>query len=89
MSTATAEVAKVSGCCHVYYALDIGFSVDLNHFDQRIKNELSLLNMLYTTLSDEADHERSVRLEWIVIVLIFIEIVMGLADKILPLLHRA
>jgi hypothetical protein len=64
-------------------------SLGLNHFDQSIKNKLSLLNMLYTTLSDEADHERSVRLEWIVIILIFIEIVMGLADKIAPLFHRA
>ena len=42
--------------------------------------------MLYTTLSDEADHERSVRLEWIVIILILIEIIMGFSEKLLPLL---
>ena len=28
------------------------------------------------------------RLEWIVIILIFIEILMGLSDKLLPLIHR-
>ena len=53
-----------------------------------IKDKLSLFNTLYTTLSDEADHERSVRLEWIVIILILIEIIMGLSDKLLPWIHR-
>jgi hypothetical protein len=28
------------------------------------------------------------RLEWIVILLIFIEIIMGFSEKLLPLLHR-
>ena len=63
-------------------------ALGLNHFNRSIKEKLSLLNTLYTTLSDEADHERSVRLEWIVIILIFIEIILGLSDKLLPLLHR-
>ena len=63
-------------------------AMGLNHFDESIRDKLSLLNTLYTTLSDEADHERSVRLEWIVIILIFIEIVMGLSEKLLPLFHR-
>lgn len=58
----------------------------LNHFNQSIRDKLSLLNTLYGTLSDQADHERALRLEWIVIVLIFIEIVMGLSEKLFPLL---
>ena len=62
-------------------------ALGLNHFNRSIKDKLSLLNTLYTTLSDEADHERSVRLEWIVILLILIEIIMGLLDKVLPLLR--
>ena len=61
-------------------------SLGLNQFDRSIREKLSLLNTLYTTLSDEADHERSVRLEWIVIILILIEIIMGLWDKVFPLL---
>ena len=64
-------------------------SLGLNRFDQSIKDKLSLLNTLYTTLADEADHARSLRLEWIVIVLIFIEIVLGLWDKLLPLVWQA
>jgi hypothetical protein len=63
-------------------------SLGLNAFNQSVKDKLNLLNTLYTTLSDEADHERSVRLEWIVIVLICIEIILGLADKVLPLVPR-
>ena len=60
-------------------------ALGLQHFDRSIKDKLSLLNTLYTTLSDEAAHERSVRLEWIVIILILIEIIMGLWEKLLPL----
>ena len=60
-----------------------------NHFNRSIKDKLSLLNTLYTTLADEADHERSVRLEWIVIILILIEIIMGFSEKLLPLIHHA
>jgi uncharacterized Rmd1/YagE family protein len=52
------------------------------------KDKLSLLNTLYTTFSDQTDHEWSVRLEWIVIVLIFIEIVMELSERLLLLFHR-
>jgi hypothetical protein len=63
-------------------------ALGLQHFGRSIKDKLSLLNTLYTTLSDEADQERSVRLEWIVIVLIVIEILMGFSEKLLPLLHR-
>jgi hypothetical protein len=63
-------------------------ALGLNHVNRSIKDKLSLLNMLYTTLSDEADHERSVRLEWIVIILIMIEIIMGFSEKLLPLFHR-
>ena len=63
-------------------------ALGLSHFDRSIKDKLSLLNMLYTTLSDEADHQRSLRLEWIVIILILIEIIMGFSEKLLPLLHR-
>jgi uncharacterized Rmd1/YagE family protein len=59
-------------------------SLGLNHFDQSIKDKLSLLHTLYTTVSDEAIHARSMRLEWIVIVLIAIEIVMAFADKLWP-----
>jgi hypothetical protein len=59
-------------------------SLGLPNFDRSIKDKLHLLNTLYTTLADEADHEKSVRLEWIVIILIAIEIVMGLSEKILP-----
>jgi hypothetical protein len=62
-------------------------AMGLNHFDRSTKDKLSLLNTLYTALADQADHERSVRLEWIVIALIFIEIVMGLSDRLLSLLH--
>ncbi len=47
-----------------------------------------MLNTLYTTLADQADHKRSVRLEWIVIILILIEIIIGFSEKLLPLLHR-
>ena len=60
----------------------------MQHFDRSIQDKLNLLNTLYTTLSDEAAHERSVRLEWIVIILILIEIIMGLWEKLLPLTHR-
>jgi hypothetical protein len=63
-------------------------ALGLNHFNRSIKDKLSLLNTLYTTLSDEADHERSVRLEWIVIILILIEIIMGFSEKLLPLFHH-
>ncbi len=63
-------------------------SLGLRHCGQSVKDKLSLLNTLYTTLSDEADHERSMRLEWIVIILILIEIFMGLSDKLLPWIHR-
>jgi hypothetical protein len=63
-------------------------ALGLQHFDRSIKDKLSLLNTLYTTLSDEADHKRSVRLEWIVIILILIEIIMGFSEKLLPLFHR-
>ena len=59
-------------------------SLGLPNFDRSIKDKLHLLNTLYTTLADEADHEKSVRLEWIVIILIAIEIVMGLSEKVLP-----
>ncbi len=62
-------------------------ALGLNHFNRSIKDKLSLLNTLYATLSDEADHQRSVRLEWIVIILILIEIIMGFSEKLLPLLH--
>ena len=64
-------------------------AMGLQHFDRSIKDKLSLLNTLYTTLSDEAAHERSVRLEWIVIILIVIEIIMGFSEKLLPLFHHA
>ena len=63
-------------------------ALGLNHVNQSIKDKLSLLNTLYTTLSDEADHARSVRLEWIVIILILIEIILGFSEKVLPLVHR-
>ena len=63
-------------------------ALGLNHFNRSIKDKLSLLNTLYTTLSDEADQERSVRLEWIVIILILIEIIMGFSEKLLPLFHH-
>ena len=63
-------------------------AMGLNHFDRSTKDKLSLLNTLYTTLSDQADHERSVRLEWIVIILILIEIIMGFSEKLLPLFRR-
>lgn len=56
-------------------------AMGLDHFDRSIRDKLSLLNTLYTTLADEAGHERSARLEWIVIILIFIEILMGLGEK--------
>jgi hypothetical protein len=69
------------------YAL-ASLALGLNHFNRSIKDKLSLLNTLYTTLSDEADHERSLRLEWIVIILILIEIIMGFSEKLLPLLHH-
>jgi hypothetical protein len=69
------------------YGLASG-SLGLNHFDQSIKDKLNLLNTLYTTLSDEAAHSHSVRLEWIVIVLILFEIIMGLSEKVLPLFWR-
>ena len=59
-------------------------ALGLNHVNRSIKEKLSLLNTLYTTLSDQADQERSVRLEWIVIILILLEIVMGFSEKILP-----
>ncbi len=59
-------------------------SLGLNQFNQSIRDKLQLLNTLYTTLSDEAAHRRSARLEWIVIILIFIEIVMGLSERLLP-----
>jgi hypothetical protein len=62
-------------------------SLGLENFDRSIKDKLNLLHTLYTTLADEADHEKSVRLEWIVIILIAIEIVMGLSEKILPWLR--
>ncbi len=61
----------------------------LQHFDRSVQDKLSLLNTLYTTLADEAAHERSVRLEWIVIILIVIEIIMGFSEKLLPLIHHA
>jgi hypothetical protein len=63
-------------------------ALGLQHFDWSIKDKLSLLNTLYTTLSDEVDHERSVRLEWIVIILILIEIIMGFSEKLLPLIRH-
>ena len=63
-------------------------ALGLQHFDRSIKDKLNLLHTLYTTLADEAAHERSVRLEWIVIALILIEIIMGFSEKLLPLLHR-
>jgi len=63
-------------------------ALGLAHFDRSIKDKLSLLNMLYTTLSDEADHQRSLRLEWIVVILILIEIIMGFSEKLLPLVQR-
>ena len=63
-------------------------ALGLNHCNRSIKDKLSLLNTLYATLSDEADHDRSVRLEWIVIILILIEIIMGFSEKLLPLFHR-
>ena len=69
------------------YAL-VSQAMGLNHLDRSIKDKLSLLNTLYTALSDQAAHKRSVRLEWIVIILIFIEIVMGLSERLLPLFHR-
>jgi hypothetical protein len=56
-------------------------AMGLDHFDRSIRDKLSLLNTLYTTLADEAGHERAARLEWIVIILIFIEILMGLGEK--------
>ena len=58
-------------------------SLGIQNFDRSIKDKLHLLNTLYTTLADEAEHEKSLRLEWIVIILIAIEIVMGLSDKLL------
>jgi hypothetical protein len=63
-------------------------ALGLEHVDRSIRDKLSLLNTLYTTLSDEADHARSVRLEWIVIILILIEVVLSLSDRLLPLIHR-
>jgi hypothetical protein len=63
-------------------------ALGLNHCNRSIKDKLSLLNTLYGTLSDEADHDRSVRLEWIVIILILIEVIMGFSEKLLPLFHR-
>jgi hypothetical protein len=63
-------------------------ALGLNHCNRSVKDKLSLLNTLYTTLSDEADHKRSVRLEWIVIILILVEIIMGFSEKLLPLFHR-
>ncbi len=63
-------------------------ALGLQHFDRSIKDKLSLLNTLYTTLSDEVDHERSVRLEWIVIILILIEIIMAFSEKLLPLFRH-
>ncbi|MCY2995034.1 MAG: hypothetical protein NTY19_45305, partial [Planctomycetota bacterium] len=62
-------------------------SLGIQNFYRSIKDKLHLLNTLYTTLADEAEHEKSLRLEWIVIILIAIEIVMGLSDKLLPWLQ--
>ncbi len=59
-------------------------SLGLENFDRSVKEKLNLLNTLYTTLADEADLEKLVRLEWIVIILIAIEIVMGLSERLLP-----
>jgi hypothetical protein len=58
-------------------------ALGLQHYDRSVKEKLNLLNSLYSTLADEADHQKSVRLEWIVIVLIAIEIVMGLVEMFL------
>ena len=63
-------------------------AIGLHHFNQSIRDKLNLLNTLHTTLADEAEHERSVRLEWIVIILILIEVIMGFSDKFLSLFHR-
>jgi hypothetical protein len=63
-------------------------ALGLNHFDRSVKEKLNLLNTFYTTLSDEADHERSMRMELIVIVLIVIEIIIGFAEKLPLLFHR-
>jgi hypothetical protein len=63
-------------------------ALGLNQCNRSTKDKLNLLNTLYGTLSDEADHERSVRLEWIVILLILIEIIMGFSEKLLSLFHR-
>jgi hypothetical protein len=63
-------------------------ALGLNHVNRSIKEKLSLLNMLYTTLSDEADHARTVRLEWIVILLILVEVIMGFSERLLPLFHH-
>ena len=62
-------------------------AMGLDHFNRSVKDKLNLLNTLYTTLADEADHEQAVRLEWIVIILILIEVVVGFWEKLPPLFH--
>lgn len=62
-------------------------ALGLDQFDRSIRDKLSLLNTLYTTLADEAGHERAARLEWIVILLILIEVIMGLSERLLSAWH--
>jgi len=59
-------------------------ALGLKNVDRSVKDKLGLLNTLYTTLADEADLEKLVRLEWIVIILITIEVVTGLSERIFP-----
>ena len=63
-------------------------AMGLHHFDQSIRDKLNLLNVFYTTLADQADHQLSARLEWTIVILILIEIAMGFSEKLLPLFHR-
>ena len=59
-------------------------SLGLKNFERSIRDKLHLLHTLYTTLADEAAHKKSVWLEWIVIILIAVEIVMGLYERLVP-----
>ena len=49
---------------------------------QATQRKLDLISRTYSMLSDEVEHHTSRRLEWVVIILILIEVVLGVIDRL-------
>ena len=60
----------------------IAKDVTIRSRTRTLNRKLDIMHNLYQILSDTLNHRHSSKLEWIIIVLIMIEVILGLISKI-------